>query len=118
MKILLAVDGSKYTKKMLAYLTTHSGLFGAQHDYTVFTAAWPLPPRVQSAVGADVAYTYHLDEARKVLDPVCKFLLRHDINAKSSSKAGPAGKVISKSFTAKIAKGLTCEMSGKKLLST
>jgi hypothetical protein len=23
MKILLAVDGSKYTKKMLAYLTTH-----------------------------------------------------------------------------------------------
>ena len=27
MKILLAVDGSSYTKKMLAYLTTHLEVF-------------------------------------------------------------------------------------------
>lgn len=28
MKILLAVDGSPYTKKMLAYLATHDEMFG------------------------------------------------------------------------------------------
>ena len=31
MKILLAVDGSSYTKKMLAYLTTHDELFTANN---------------------------------------------------------------------------------------
>ena len=42
MKILLAVDGSKYTKKMLAYLTVHAELFAAVNDFTVFTAQAPL----------------------------------------------------------------------------
>ena len=35
MNILLAVDGSAYTKKMLAYLATHEDLLGASHSYTV-----------------------------------------------------------------------------------
>ena len=48
MKILLAVDGSKYTKKMLAYLTVHAELFSAVSDFTVFTAQAPLPPRAPS----------------------------------------------------------------------
>ena len=51
MKILLAVDGSKYTKKMLAYLTTHSELFSNGNDYTIFTAQPALPPRATPAQG-------------------------------------------------------------------
>ena len=43
MKMLLAVDGSKYTKKMLAYLATHEELFSARNDYTVFNAQVPMP---------------------------------------------------------------------------
>lgn len=30
MKILLAIDGSPYTKKMLAYLTTHLDMFSSE----------------------------------------------------------------------------------------
>ena len=45
MKILLAVDGSAYTKKMLAYLTTHEEMFGSNNDLTLFTVQLPLPPR-------------------------------------------------------------------------
>ena len=37
MKILLAVDGSEYTKKMLAYLTTHDELFSTSNSYTLVT---------------------------------------------------------------------------------
>ena len=37
MKILLAVDGSSYTKKMLAYLMTHDELFGGHNDYIEVT---------------------------------------------------------------------------------
>ena len=55
MKILLAVDGSAYTKKMLAYLTVHAELFAAVTYYTVFTAQPPLPPRARAAVGKEIA---------------------------------------------------------------
>lgn len=44
MKILLAVDGSEYTKKMLAYLTTHDELFSTHNRYTVLTVNPQLPP--------------------------------------------------------------------------
>ena len=41
MNILLAVDGSAYTKKMLAYLATHEELLGGTHTYTVLTVQAP-----------------------------------------------------------------------------
>lgn len=96
MKILLAVDGSKFTKKMLAYLATHADLLNPANNYTVFTSPTLLPPRVQTAVGKPVVTSYYIEEAQKVIDPVCKFLLRHGINAKSSFKPGPAGAAIAK----------------------
>ncbi len=96
MKILLAVDGSRYTKKMLAYLATHNELFTANNDYTVFTAQPPLPPRARAAVGKEIVDTYYAEEAEKVLAPVSKFLLRHGIDAKSSWKIGHAGDSIAK----------------------
>ena len=96
MKILLAVDGSPYTKKMLAYLTTHGELFSAGNDYTVFTVQPILPPRARAAVGKEIVDQYYLDEAEKVLAPVTKFLLRHGIDAKSSWKTGHAGETIAK----------------------
>ena len=96
MKILLAVDGSTYSKKMLAYLSTHEALLSANHEYTVFTAASALPPRAQGLVGKDTVETYYAEESEKVLAPVTKFLLRHGINAKSSWKVGSAGALIAK----------------------
>ena len=79
MKILLAVDGSPFTKKMLAYLVTHPELFGAHNAFTVFTATAALPPRARAAVGADVAHGYYEEEATKVDEPVLEFLGRHGI---------------------------------------
>lgn len=94
MHILLAVDGSPFSKKMLAYLSTHDSLLNAQNDYTVFTAQPALPPRVRAAVGKSVVAQYYAEECEKVLAPVCKFLLRHGIDAKSAWKVGPAGQTI------------------------
>ncbi len=96
MKILLAVDGSSYTKKMLAYLTTHDELFGSGNDYTVLTVQPTLPPRARAAVGKEVVDSYYADETEKIMAPVSKFLMRHGINAKSSWKVGPAGETIGK----------------------
>lgn len=95
MKILLAVDGSPYTKKMLAYLTTHD-LFTQGNEYTVFTVQPVLPPRARAAVGKEIVEKYYTDETEKILAPVSKFLLRHGIDAKSSWKTGHAGETIAK----------------------
>ena len=54
MKILLAVDGSPYTKKMLAYLATHAEMFGNKNTFSLLNVQLPLPPRARAAVGADV----------------------------------------------------------------
>ena len=96
MKILLAVDGSPYTKKMLAYLTTHDSLFGPGHEYMLLTIQAPLPPRARAAVGKDIAAGFHAEEAEKVLAPVAKFLARHGIEARSSWRVGHPGEAIAK----------------------
>jgi len=96
MKILLAVDGSSFTKKMLAYLTTHEEVFSAKNEFTLFTVQPPLPPRARAAVGADVANSYYAEEAEKITAPVVKFLLRRGIDAKVLHKVGPPGEQIAK----------------------
>ncbi|MCD6665371.1 universal stress protein [Hydrogenophaga bisanensis] len=100
MKILLAVDGSSYTKKMLAYLTTHLEVFHADNEFTLFTVQTPLPPRARAAVGADVANAYYAEEAEKVTAPVVKFLKRHGIEAKVVHKTGGPGELIAKQANA------------------
>lgn len=96
MKILLAVDGSTYTKKMLAFLATHEALFNTTNAYTLLSVQPQLPPHARSVVGKEAVETYHREESEKVLSPVVKFLLRHGIDAKSLSKVGHAGEVIAK----------------------
>ena len=96
MNILLAVDGSAYTKKMLAYLATHEELLGATHEFTVLTVQPALPPRARAALGKEVVENYHAEEAEKVLAPVCKFLARHGVDARRSVKVGPVGESIAK----------------------
>jgi nucleotide-binding universal stress UspA family protein len=100
MKILLAVDGSAYTKKMLAYLTTHDEMFSTRNDYTLINVQSPLPPRARAAVGAEVVNAYYADEAAKATASVVKFLQRHGIEPKLITKVGSAGEVIGKAAAA------------------
>ncbi|MBA4265535.1 MAG: universal stress protein UspA [Comamonadaceae bacterium] len=96
MKILLAVDGSGFTKKMLAYLATHDEWLAATHEYTLVTVQTPLPPRARAAVGAEIANGFYADEAEKVSAPVVKFLKRHGIDAQVVHKVGSPGELIAK----------------------
>ncbi|MFT4242137.1 MAG: universal stress protein [Acidovorax sp.] len=94
MNVLLAVDGSAYTKKMLAYLATHEALLGPSSQYTVLTVQAPLPARARAALGKTAVDSYHAEEADKVLAPVCKFLGRHGVDAQRIVKVGPIGETI------------------------
>ena len=79
MKILLAADGSPFTKKALAFLVTHEGLAGAKDELVVLHVQPPMPPRVGTMVGADTVTAYHRDEADAVLNPIKAFLQRHEV---------------------------------------
>ena len=94
MKILLAVDGSDYTRRMLDYVTGNKALFDASHSYTVFNAQPALPPHVRSSLGAGAANTYHEDEARQVLEPALNALRGQGLNVTGEYKVGQIGETI------------------------
>jgi nucleotide-binding universal stress UspA family protein len=88
MKILLAVDGSDYTRRMLSYLASHRDLWGASHSYSVFHAVLPVPHRAAAFAGADIVRGFYEDDARVVLDPVREFLAKEGIEASFAHKVG------------------------------
>ncbi|WP_404301115.1 universal stress protein [Alicycliphilus denitrificans] len=96
MNILLAVDGSPYTKKMLAYLAAHDEMLGTSHNYTAITVQPALPPRARAALGKETVDSYYAEEGEKVLAPVVKFLGRHGVQLKTVTKVGPVGETIAK----------------------
>ena len=98
MKILLAVDGSPYTKKMLAYMAAHE-LFSSKNDYTAVTAQLVLPSQARTALGKELVHKYYEDEGLRVMAPVTKYLLRHGITAKCLWKTGKPGELIAKTAT-------------------
>ncbi|MEJ7931508.1 universal stress protein [Ramlibacter sp. AN1015] len=94
MKILLAVDGSEYTRKMIDYVVNQPALFDPAHDYTAFTAQMPLPNHAASVVGSNTTHDYYEDESRKVLDPVVSKLQSAGLRATGAWKAGHVGETI------------------------
>ena len=96
MKVLLAVDGSADTKKMLAYLTEHAGLLGATPHYFVLNVQPAIPTRAANVVGRETVNLYHSSEADKVLSPIGKFLRRHAADYSSSYCVGHAAQEILK----------------------
>jgi nucleotide-binding universal stress UspA family protein len=96
MKIVLAADGSSYTKKALAFLVTHSEIAGGDGHVVVVNVQPAVPPRVKSMVGANAVNDYHADEAAKVLKPIEKFLQRHDIAYTARWTVGNPGQEIVK----------------------
>lgn len=94
MKILLAVDGSTYTRKMLDYVSSNRTLFDPSHTYVVFNAQPELPPHVRSSLGSRTVQEYHLDEATKVLEPALAALSASGLQAQTDWKAGHAGETI------------------------
>lgn len=90
MKILIAADGSAYTKRMLAYLAEHDGWLGAQHDYTVIHCVAAVPHRAAAFLGPDQVRSYYEDDAETVLRPIRAFFAKQDIKAKFVWRIGPA----------------------------
>lgn len=94
MKILLAADGSPFTKKALAFLMTHENLCGEDDEMYVLHVQAPVPPGVKTMVGAGAVQDWHREEAQKVLAPVERFLQRHKVHFETAWRVGqPAAEI-------------------------
>jgi nucleotide-binding universal stress UspA family protein len=96
MNILIAVDGSPFTKRMLAYLAAHEQWLSSSNVYTVLHAVPAVPPRAAAVLDKDLLRQYYDDECEKVFKPIRTFVKRHGIDARYVHKAGPPAEVISK----------------------
>ena len=92
MKILLAVDGSPYTKRMLGYVAANEDVLGGHQEYTVLTVVPAVPPGIRSFV--DTLDSYYGDEAREVLEPVKRFMSQKGWKTETEYKVGHAGDAI------------------------
>lgn len=88
MRVLLAADGSKYTKKALAFLVNHESLVSPKDKLFVINVQTPVPGRVESLLGSAEVAAYHREEGDKVLDPIKKFLDKHGLNYRCESAVG------------------------------
>jgi nucleotide-binding universal stress UspA family protein len=94
MKILLAVDGSSYTKHMLAYLAAHPEILGAAPQITALTVISGVPPQVTHYVDKSSLGQYYQDQADAVLKPVTAFAAETGWNITARHVVGHAPKEI------------------------
>lgn len=91
MKILIAVDGSDYTRRVLDFVLTHRELLGTVPDVALITSVHAIPSHAARFIGRDALATYYDEEAEKVLAPARDVLAGAGVEAKSvQCKGAPA----------------------------
>jgi nucleotide-binding universal stress UspA family protein len=77
MKVLLAVDGSEFTKRMLAWLAVHPEVLGSDKEHACITVTPALPPHVVRYLDAETESSYQAERAQAILAPIEAFGRRH-----------------------------------------
>jgi nucleotide-binding universal stress UspA family protein len=94
MKILIAVDGSDYTKHMLEHVAAQNAWLGTQSEVTVLTVVPELPPHIRAYMNAADVRSYCEQEAALVLKPVRQFVWPEGWQPEIAYKVGSPGTVI------------------------
>ena len=94
MKILLPVDVSDYTKRMLSYIAAHDELLGPGHEYVAFTAVPPVPPHAARFLDQQTLDLYYREQAEDVLRPVRRYAEQHRWNFRAAHAPGHAAEQI------------------------
>jgi nucleotide-binding universal stress UspA family protein len=100
MKILVAVDGSDYTKRLMDHIAAHDAWSKFGHDYNVLHVVPALPSRAAAALDRELVQGYYADEAQAVFAPVRTFFDRLGIEARYLSEVGHAAAVIARTADA------------------
>lgn len=101
MKVLLAVDGSEYTKRMLSHIAAHDELLGPAHDYTVLTVVAQIPPHAARFLGRATLDSYYKEQADHVLRPIAAFVEQNGWKATFAHAEGQPAEAIAE-FAARL----------------
>ena len=81
MKILLAVDGSDYSRKAIEFVASRETLIQSNPDVLVLNVRWPLRASPARIVGMAVVREYYEEEAERALRPARRRLLKAGLRA-------------------------------------
>ncbi|HEX5685007.1 MAG TPA: universal stress protein [Ideonella sp.] len=96
MKILLAVDGSLTTQRMLAYIAAHDELLGPDHAYTALTVVAPTSAHASTLLPQDTIDSWYESDGEAILAPVRKFAAQNHWSLETRMDVGHPGDVIAK----------------------
>lgn len=94
MKILLPVDGSPFTKRMLGWVAAHDEIFGPGHDYLAFTALPPIPVYAARFVDREILDAHYAEQAEAALQPVRAFGAQQGWRLRTAFAPGHAAEAI------------------------
>ena len=101
MKILIAVDGSAYTRKALDYLIANRAMFVDGHELVIVHVCTGISGHVTRHLSKEIVNEYYAEESAKVLDPVKALLAEKGVdNYTIDKRHGHAAEEILKSATA------------------
>src|SRR5512137_3169078 len=69
MKILVPVDGSKFSRTAIDFVASRSTLLGGNPEVEILNVQMAIPTRATRVVGRDVVSSYYSEEAEKALKP-------------------------------------------------
>lgn len=94
MKIVVAVDGSEFTRKALDYIAAQRSMFVDGHELLLVHVCPGLPPHASRHIAKDTLAEYYNEEGAKVIDPVKQQLQGLGIQAAVQTRHGQAAEEI------------------------
>lgn len=94
MKILLAADGSRYTRRAVAYVLKHLDMLGGKPEVHLLHVEPPLPGRAAAALTPAIVRDYYRTVSRKAIAPARRAFARKGITCAEIHRVGDPGAVI------------------------
>jgi nucleotide-binding universal stress UspA family protein len=94
MKIVFPVDGSEYTKRMLAYIAVHGELLGGGHERVFVHVIPELPTVATRQMMKSAIDDYYAVEAESVFEPLRAFALQQHWSVRFEALRGHPAKAI------------------------
>ena len=117
MKILLAADGSTFTKKALTFLVVNKNLLAAGDELVVLNVQDAISAQIERKLGSAEITAYQAKQADAVLKPIKKFLDKHAINYRCLWVAGAAASQIIETSKRERVQMIVMGVHGQGLLS-
>jgi nucleotide-binding universal stress UspA family protein len=97
MKILIPVDGSKFSKAAVDFVASRATLIGTDPSIELLNVQTAVPPRAASVVGKQTIDAYHQDESARALKPAVNALRKAGLPALSGYVVGHPAQQIARS---------------------